>query len=100
MQTDFVLQLDHDDAVGRVHLAHVAHQGREGAGVRFPVVLPRVESTSTDLPSVIWARGNRSWLAFTQGGAKLESPFFQLANQSQRCARCSAGRSQWPRPRC
>jgi len=43
---------------------------------------PRVESTSTDLPSVIWARGNRSWLAFTQGGAKLESPFFQLANHS------------------
>jgi hypothetical protein len=34
------------------------------------------------LPSVIWARGNRSWLAFTQSGAKLDSPFFQLANQS------------------
>jgi hypothetical protein len=35
------------------------------------------------LPPRIWARGKRSCAALTQAGAKLESPFFQLANQIQ-----------------
>src|ERR1039457_486196 len=43
----------------------------------------RVESASMVLPPRIWARGKRSCAALTQAGAKLESPFFQLANQIQ-----------------
>ena len=35
----FVLQLDHDDAVGSIHLANMAHQSRKSAGVRRRVVL-------------------------------------------------------------
>ncbi len=43
--------------------------------------------TSTGLPLLRRQRGKRSWSAFTHPGAKLESPFFQLPNQSN--IRCS-----------
>ena len=43
----------------------------------------KAERVSAVLPSSICARGKRSWSAFTQAGAKPESPFFQLPNHTR-----------------